>query len=441
MLSGPSAHAQVSIGLDDRALAARVNGEPVYAFSVDAIRRLPREKSVPLSRTKTLESIIVNRLLATKARSLYKEDELYRSQRIAFAHDVALDDQLMATLRALYGKEIEAALQALPAASLDSLIVEQARIEPAELDRIFGNSDKLQLEYALGSEQIAAAKRLVLLRYSLPQGQSGTISLYDVYHRQNVQGRVELYMRNQGFMQQQAKTKLASLFVQHWANRKFSTPAVADLRRTLSDQNDVQALMRLHGIGHDMHAESKYLDGLAKQVSAAEIATYYRDHKDEFKRIERVKARHISVPDEVLAKRLAAAAAKGEDFGGLARRHSIAADAQTGGDLGWIVHEGSLSWLAQLAFMQAEGQVSPPFRTPVGPNETALWEIVLVEKRLEGYQPATSESVRYAASNAIAEQKALVQFKAMREQLLRSARIEINRQALDEPIRLTANKS
>ncbi len=50
---------------------------------------------------------------------------------------------------------------------------------------------------------------------------------------------------------------------------------------------------------------------------------------------------------------------------------------------------------------------------------------MLVEQRIDGYQPPDSDSVRYAAAQAIAQAKAVAEFKSLRERLLRNARIEI----------------
>ncbi len=435
------AQAKVDARPDDGAVAARINGQAVYAFTVDLTLRLAREKQPRLSRTGALEAIIVNRLLAAEARRRFDAADLYPSAQVAFARDVALDDQLVSALRAVYGNDIEAALRALPGASLDSLIGAQSRPQSAELDAVFGQPDRLRLDYALTPQQADAARKLALLRYRLPDGQQGTITLYDVYRRQNVQGRLELHNRNLAFLQQQARLRLAGLFVQYWARQAFGAAAVDDLRRALSDQDDVQGMLQQYGIGADLHGPSKVLDRLAAQVTREEIAAYYQSHRQEFERIERVKARHIRVADETLAHQVAAAANKGEDFAALARRHSQADDRIAGGDLGWIEHRGELDWLAQLAYSQPAGKVSPPVRTPVGPAEAAAWEIVLVEQRVNGYQAPDSEAVRYIAGKAIAQEKAVQQFKSLRDRLLREADIRINSKALDQPLDLLADKS
>ncbi|MET3132192.1 parvulin-like peptidyl-prolyl isomerase [Oxalobacteraceae bacterium GrIS 1.11] len=415
----------------DAALAARIDGAPLYALSVDSLCRAAREQTSGASCAASLQTAIANRLLAAAARRDFKD--LQGSNRVAFERDVALDDKLGALLRAQFGAELEAALKALPGGTLNGLISAQNPLDAALWERIFGQPGKLQLTYSLDAQQVALAKKTVLLRYSLQPGQSAAITLYDVYRRQNVQGRLELYQHNVTFLQQQTQLTLAGLFELHWAAHTFGAHALADLRLALDDQDQVQALLALHGIGADIEDEGVLLERMARQVSRAEIAAYYRQHKDEFTRIEKVKARHIRLPDEASGNAVLAAAAKGETFAALARRYSQADDAQAGGDLGWIVHEGKLDWLAQLAFMQPEGQVSRPFRTAVAPNQAAQWEIVLVEQRVQGYQAPDSEAVAYAARHAVAREKAGAQILALRERLLRQARIEINGDLPDIP--------
>ncbi|WP_229219718.1 peptidylprolyl isomerase [Rugamonas fusca] len=436
-----SAQAAVAYRLNDPALAARIDGAPLLAFSVDALWRTARQGDAKASRSTALEQAVVNRLLAGSARKTYGEAVLFAGQRVAFAHDVMVDDQLVGMLRGLYGKELEQAMQRLPGASLAGLVTAQPAIAPAALDAVFGRPGQLRLEYTLDAEQLARAQDIVVLRYQLPQGPAGAITLADVYRRQNVQGRVALFSRQSAHLQQQARLALAALYVQHWSTQRFGAAAVADLRRVLDEQDIVQALQQLHGIGNDIDAASPVVKQLVAQVSGAEIENYYRRHREEFRRIEKVKVRHIRLPDERTAQAVAGQLSGGADFGALARRYSSAADSQTGGELGWLQHSGTPDWLAQLAFAQAEGQPSRPIRSPVGPNDKAVWEIVLVDQRVEGYQDPASETVRYVAGNAVAREKAAAQLAALRQRLLGAARIDINRGVLDQPLRILESHS
>jgi parvulin-like peptidyl-prolyl isomerase len=407
------------------AAAARIDGAPLLAFSVESSWRMARASDASAQRSATLELLIANRLLAAEARKRFGEAALWAGQRVGFAREVGIDDQLVSTLRSLYGKEMEQELQRLPGASLDSVLRPAPPLTEAELDTVFGKPGGLRLDLDLNPAQLAQAGQLVLLRFAKPGGGEGSISLADVARRQNVQGRVALFARQRDFMLQQARQQVASWYVLDWSARRFGAASVADLRRVLADQCDVQAMMRLHGMGDDQHAGSRLLDTLAAQVGADQVRAYHARHREDFVRIERVRARHIRLPDEAAARKVAAALAAGADFSQLARRHSIAPDAAAGGALGWIPHDSRPGWLAQFVFTQAPGQVSAPVRTPGAPGRQAAWEIVLVDERVNGYQAPDSESVRHVASRALARELAAAQLAALRSDLLRKARIEI----------------
>ena len=118
---------------------------------------------------------------------------------------------------------------------------------------------------------------------------------------------------------------------------------------------------------------------------------------------------------------------KGERFEVLAKEFSRAADAASGGDLGWIVHgEKSYGWLDSLAFLQMPGVPSRPVRLPGAAGEEPGWEILIVDERVMGWQPVDSESLRYLASQALAKQKALDEYHDAISRLRREADIRLH---------------
>ncbi|MRV74438.1 hypothetical protein GJ700_22270 [Duganella sp. FT92W] len=436
----PPATAAVRYGLDDPALAARIDAAPLHAFTVDTLWRQARLADPQAARAATLEGLVAERLLAASARAQWGEAALLTGQGVAYAHDVALDDQLAALLRSLYKTELEQALAQLPGGSLDGLVVAEPAIDGAAMaatfDAVFGKPGALRLDYSLTAAQAQHAKAMPVLAYRLPGGGAGTLSLYDIYRRQNVQGRIALHMRQPGALKQQARQALGVLAVLDWAGSRFGAAALADLRRALSDQAVTLAVQRLHGIGADTDSGSPLLNQLAAQADSDAIRAYYDQHRDEFRRIDKVRARHVRTHDEAAAQAAYAALKGGADFASVARKFSMAADAAQGGDLGWIDASGKTSWLQQLAFAQPPGTVSRPVRAPVGPQDKAYWEIVLVEQRVDGVQPPEAESVRYVASRAIARRSAIAQLAALRARVVREADIELNRSLLDAPLRV-----
>jgi len=421
MLAGACAVA--GTGAPSAAVAARIDGEPVYAFTLDTLWQQRRAAKPSMERRAVLDDVIQDRLLAARAGDAAPKEQ--SGATVAFAPEVVVEERLVATLREVHGKDIDGAVKAQPGATLDSLVTAQPSIPQPQLEAIFGRQGPLKLEIALSAEQQALAGKAEVLRYQLPGGEPSSVTLYDVYHRQNVQGRLALSQQPAKVAAQQARRIVANAFVLHWARQRFGAEAVADLRKAIADGEAVATLQKLHGVGLDTDSGSPLLNRLSAEVSAQEIETFYTQHKDMFSRIDKVRARHIRVADEAQAQGVVKALQGGAAFAATARRMSRAADATKGGDLGWISADGSKDWLASLAFSQPPGKPSTPVRAPVGPHENAYWEIVLVEEQVHGAHAQQSETVRYQASRMIALKKAKQQLGQMIEQSRRAARIEI----------------
>ncbi|SFF78152.1 Parvulin-like peptidyl-prolyl isomerase [Duganella sp. CF458] len=408
---------------DAAAVAARIDGKPIYVFTLDTLWQQRRARKPALERRAALDDLVQVRLLAAHAGAPAPKEGA--SLTVAFAPDVVAEERLVATLREVYGKDIDAAVKALPGATLDSLVTAQQAMPPQQLEAVFGRPGQLKLEIALSDAQLSQAGAVEVLRYQLPGGEPAKVTLFNVYHRQNVQGRLALSQQPAAVAAQQARRIVANAFVQHWARQRFGAEAVADLRKALADGEAVVTLQQLHGVGLDTDSGSPLLNRLAGDASPQEIEAFYHRNKDQFARIDKIRARHIRVANETQAQRVLKALRGGADFAATARKMSRASDAAKGGDLGWISADGDRDWLASLAFSQQPGKPSAPIRAPVGPNETAYWEIVLVEEQVHGAHPLRSETVRYQASRMIALKKAMQQLSEMTDQARRSAQIEI----------------
>lgn len=405
-------------------LAARINGEPVYASTVDTLWQQRRAGKPSLERRAVLDELISNRILAARADAVMPAAQP-SGLKVAFAPEVVAEERLVAALGEAYGKDIDAAIRSLPGGRLEGLVAAQAPMPKPQLDAIFGRRGPLVLEIALTEEQQGQAAKLELLRYQLPGAKPVGITLLDVYHRQNVQGRLALSQQPATIAAQQARHILANAFVLDWAGRRFGAGAVADLRKAIAEGEAVAALQQQYGVGLDTDAGSPLLNRLARETTPGEIEQFYRQHTELFVRIEKIRARHIRLADEAQAQRAVEALQGGASFAATARGMSRAADAAQGGELGWISADGSKDWLASLAFSQEPGRPSAAIRSPVGPNDPAYWEIVLVEESVQGVYPPESETVRYQASRMIAQKKAAQQLGELIEQARHGAHIEI----------------
>lgn len=124
--------------------------------------------------------------------------------------------------------------------------------------------------------------------------------------------------------------------------------------------------------------------------------------------VQQTRVRHIllrvseATPETDVLRRLADLRERvtkgGQDFGQLARLHSVDPSATRGGDLGWIYPGDTVPEFERAMNGLAIGEVSEPVRTPFG------WHLIQVlERRTEG---SPLERSRLAARQALRDRKA-----------------------------------
>jgi peptidyl-prolyl cis-trans isomerase C len=133
---------------------------------------------------------------------------------------------------------------------------------------------------------------------------------------------------------------------------------------------------------------------LKNSVSDADAKKFYDQQVGSAKAQEEVRARHILVDNEALAKELQARIAKGEDFVALAKEHSKDPGSKDdGGDLGYFSKGQMVPVFEETAFALKPGEVSAPVKSQFG------WHIVKVEdRRQRGAPPFDSIKDRIIAS-------------------------------------------
>jgi peptidyl-prolyl cis-trans isomerase C len=115
-------------------------------------------------------------------------------------------------------------------------------------------------------------------------------------------------------------------------------------------------------------------------VSDDEVKAYYESHKQEFS-TEKVKASHILVDDEALAKEIVAKLrADKTQFAALAAEHSKdLSNAKRGGDLGYFGRGRMVKEFEEAAFaLQNDTDISDPVQTRFG------WHIIMRTGREQG---------------------------------------------------------
>ena len=425
----PVASAEVRHDLADPALAALVNGEALSNAFVDVMHGIALRGDASVTRATVVQALIDDRLVAAHARAGDDHDHLIENNKVGFTPDMQVEQAMVANIQAGFRDRLEARLKREKGGALNGLILAERAPTAAEWAAVLGPQQGLRAEYALDARGRTAAARVVLLRYRFDAGAPAQVTLLDVYQAQNVQGRNELHARNALFAADQARLLMKHRYILRWAKSAegFGPADFEVFRRAMADRLVHGGWMAHLGVAADIHDDPQYLKDLQAKVTREEILAYYEAHRDEFRRIEKVRARHLRVADEATARQLGVRLQKGEDFAALAREASLAPDAANGGDLGWIVHgEKAHGWLDSLAFLQQPGVPSRPVRLPGAPGEEPGWEILLVEERVMGFQPVDSESVRYLASQAVAKHKAVAEYHATVERLRREADIRLH---------------
>lgn len=414
--------------LADPALAAIVDGEPLSNAFVDLMHRIAQKGDAGITRAGVVQALIDDRLIARHARATVTDGHLIEENRVAFSPEMQIRQAMVSNLQAGYREQMEARLKREKGGTLSGTIQAERAPTAAEWDAVLGKDTGLRAEYDLDDKGRAAAGGVVLLRYRFGQ-ETGRVTLREVYEAQNVQGRNLLHARNNAFAADQARLLLKQRWILRWgaSPEALGKADFAVFARAMEDRLVHTGYMAHLGVAVDIHDDPQHIKDLQAQVTADEVRAHYEAHREDFQRIERVRARHIRVKDEALAQSLYDRLVKGESAEALARRHSVAADAASGGDLGWFVHDAKpQGWLASLAFLQKPGVPGKPVRLPGGPGEEPGWEIMVVEERVMGYHPVDSETVRYLASQAVARQKAMAEYLGTLERLRREADIRLH---------------
>lgn len=414
--------------IEEPTVAAIVNGESISLTVIELMHAVAVKRRPETTRVEVMASMIEDRLLARQALASYPIDQLIEKTRVGYAPAIQIEESLVANLQAAFGPRISAAVRAEKGGNLNGIVIRRQPVTEADWRAVLGVKPRLLLEYMLDDNGRKEAAGRVLMAYRLGD-QVGQVTLLDVYDAQHVQGRNRLHNRDAAFAMQQAELLLERRYVLHWARNRsgLSAEDYQVFVRAVEDRLVRDGWTSLIGITADMHDDNAHLKQLAAAVTRDEVAEYYEKNRDQFRRIERVKASHIRTRDFESANRVYSRLQKGEDFASVARQLSVAEDREQGGELGWIEHgEKNASWIESIAFVQKPGTTSKPFRSPGPPGAAAVWEILRVDERIEGYQPLDSESVRYGAAQALSRKKAQAEYRSIRERVLDEAEIRMN---------------
>lgn len=155
-----------------------------------------------------------------------------------------------------------------------------------------------------------------------------------------------------------------------------------------------------------------------------ELKEYYQNNKERFNDMpERIRVRHILLPDEEKANEVLKKIKAGEDFEKLAKEYSICPSGKNGGDLGYFSKGRMAPLFEEAAFKLKIGEVSDVVRTSFG------YHII---KMMDHKQAGASSfnDVKFEIEQAVLFKKRDQKIRDLIAQLKSKATIKTNQEAL-----------
>jgi parvulin-like peptidyl-prolyl isomerase len=187
-------------------------------------------------------------------------------------------------------------------------------------------------------------------------------------------------------------------------------------------QKKVEEFKKLTLIGQllEKEVESK------TKVTDQDVKNYYEKHKSELAPVTQIRVSHISVKSEEEAQNISDSLKKGADFAKVARAKSNdTATAKNGGDLGYMSKGQMLPEIEAAASRLKPGEVSEPIKTKSG------YEIIKVTDEKFG-KPMEFERVKSVLMQRLSAEKQKEAFDAYMENLKKSYKVEINKEAVSK---------
>jgi parvulin-like peptidyl-prolyl isomerase len=162
------------------------------------------------------------------------------------------------------------------------------------------------------------------------------------------------------------------------------------------------------------------------KVTEKDTKDYYDKHKEEISSVSQIKASHILVKTEDEAKKIYESLKKGANFAELAKKNSIdPGSAKNGGDLGFFSKGQMVPEFEAAAAKLRVGEISQPVKTKYG------YHIIKVADKKLG-KPIEFDKVKGVISQRVAAEKQKEAFDSYLENLKKSYKVEINKDAVSK---------
>jgi peptidyl-prolyl cis-trans isomerase C len=176
--------------------------------------------------------------------------------------------------------------------------------------------------------------------------------------------------------------------------------ALDDIKRGYTESTFREALLREY-VDFDQWKKrfkeqlliNKILKDIVKNIappSHKEIEQYFAENRDEFRYPKMVKFRQIVSSSKEEADNLLKRIQKGEEMSELARKYSIAPEAESGGEISWVAQEHLDESMGNIVFSLAPGELSPVVETPYGYH---IFEVLSVRPEIVKELPEVIQEI------------------------------------------------
>jgi len=159
--------------------------------------------------------------------------------------------------------------------------------------------------------------------------------------------------------------------------------------------------------------------------SYEEIKTYFQKNRNEFRSPEMLRFRQIVCKSKKEAENLRDRIHAGEDMGKLAKKYSIAPEAEARGEVGWVARGNLDESMEDALFSMQSGKISPIIKTPFG------YHIFEVMSRRSAGVKGLPEVIHEIESQLI-RQKHEVFYKKWLEKLRSDFKVKVNQDMLNK---------
>lgn len=210
--------------------------------------------------------------------------------------------------------------------------------------------------------------------------------------------------------------------------------ALEDIKRKYTDNSFKDALLRGYvdfRQWKDRLREKLLVNKIIRSISDKivppsnqDIKRYFEENKDEFRCPQMVRFRQIVTRTKEEAEDLLKRLHRGEEMSELAKEYSIAPEADSGGNVGWVARGHLHESMEKVLFSLPQGKISPVVKTPYGYH---IFETLSV--RPEGMKELP-EVIQEIESRLLSEKREVLCKEWLRE-LRTHFRVKVNQDLLN----------